>query len=402
MPEKRFFSCPLVKILKMYILKVKFIKVFVLMEPTLIKKNIKKIKDMIIDNFVVKSLKTGDIVNGKIIGKGKSSLFIDLGVIGTGIVYGREFYEAKEISKNLNIGDEVSAKIVELENEDGYIELSLKEALSTISWQKLRELQQKENAFKVKISGANKGGLLAEVEGVKAFLPTSQLSAKNYPRIDDQDPVKILKELQKFIGNEMEVNIFDMDPQEGKLILSEKIKENKNIIEKIKKYNVGDVVEGAVTAVVNFGAFIQFPVLSDSGQPAKKEEQLEGLIHISELDWKLIEDPAQIIKVGEKIKAKIIDIKTGKVYLSLKALKEDPWKGMTYKKGDVVKGKVTKFNFFGAFVEIENNIQGLCHISQFGSKEKMAESLEINKNYNFQILSLEPENHKLSLKLVKE
>jgi len=342
-----------------------------------------------------------------VIGKGKASVFLDLGKIGTGIIYGKEFYEAKRDLKNLKAEDVLFAKVVDLENEDGYIELSLAKASKELAWNTLGARKEKDEVFPVKILGANKGGLLAEVDGIPAFLPVSQLSPANYPKVEDGDSQKILKSLQKFIGAELGVKVFDLDPAENKLILSEKAKENEKIKEVLKKYKVGDVVEGEITGVVDFGAFVKFPVkISEGGEDNNKDSvsELEGLIHISEMDWQLIEDPADIVKTGQKMKAKIIDISNGKISLSLKALKKDPWQGIEkdYKKGDAVKGKVTKFNPFGAFVQITPKIQGLCHISEFSSSKNMEETLKIGDKYDFQIVSVEPAEHRMSLRLAKK
>ncbi|MBU4466831.1 S1 RNA-binding domain-containing protein, partial [Patescibacteria group bacterium] len=258
-------------------------------------------------------------------------------------------------------------------------------------WIRLKEKKDSGENILVKVLGANKGGLLATTLGVNAFLPVSQLSSANYPRVEDGDTNKILRELQKFVGQEMEVKILDIDPKEEKLILSEKIKETEKIKEVLKNYQVGDVVDGEVTGVVDFGAFIKFG-----------SENLEGLVHISELDWQLIENPANIVKVGDNVKLKIIDITNGKVSLSIRALKEDPWKGIedSYDKGKIVKGKVTKFNPFGAFIEVAPKVQGLCHISEFGSKQKMEELLKVDSEYSFEVLLLDIKEHRLLLKLV--
>lgn len=351
---------------------------------------IKKITD-IKNNFEMP--KVDDIIEGKVIGKGKAAIYLDLGIIGTGIVYGREFYEAKEKIKNLDNGSKAFLKIVGLENEEGYIELSLSQAKKDLSWDSLKEKRVEGEVFSVKITGANKGGLLSEVMGIPAFLPVSQLSVNNYPKVEGGDNQKILKALQKFIGKSMEVKIFDLDPKEDKLILSEKLKEAEKTKEFLEKYKAGDTVEGEITGIVDFGAFVKFG-----------EEDLEGLIHISELDWQLIDDPSQVIEVGEKVKLKIIDIDKEKVSLSLKALKKDPWEGIEkkFKKGDTIEGSITKFNIFGAFVQISPKIQGLCHISGFGSQKKMEENIELGKKYKFQILSLEPKDHRMSLKLIKK
>jgi len=351
-------------------------------------------KKLIDQKESLKPPRIGQIVQGKVINVGKAAIFLDLGTQGTGIIYGKEFYEAKGSLKNLNIGDSVSAKIVELENEDGYIELSLSKANKELTWKELKRIKEEEEIIKVKIQGANKGGLLTKVFGIPAFLPVSQLSPEHYPKVEGGHSQKILEKLQEFIGQELEVKLFSLDPKEENLILSEKAKEAEKIKEQLKNYKVGDIVEGEITGVVDFGAFIKFG-----------KEKLEGLIHISELDWQLIENPSEIVKVGDKTKAKIVDIsEDGKVSLSLKALKKNPWQEIEkkFKKGDIVKGKVTKFNPFGAFVQISSKIQGLCHISEFGSKEKMEESLKIGEKHNFQILSIEPKEHRMTLKLISK
>ena len=357
-------------------------------------------------NNIPKTPKVGEIIEGKVIGKGRSAVYLSLGNWSTGVIYGKEFFDAKNRLKELKINDTVFTKIVDTENEDGFVELSLTKAGKELAWETLRQRKDKNETVAVKILGANKGGLLAELSGIPAFLPVSQLSPENYPKVEGGDNQKILKALQKFIGQEMEVKIFDLDPKEEKLIISEKAKEAEKIKGLLKEYNVGDVVEGEITGVVDFGAFIKFPVKNATDGV----ENLEGLIHISELDWQLIKNPAEIVKVGEKVKAKIIEITNDKISLSLKALKKDPWDGIEgkYNKGDIVKGKVTKFNSFGAFVQIvdgsdkDSKIQGLCHISEFGSQKKMEDALEISKVYNFQISLIEPKEHRMSLKLIEQ
>lgn len=364
---------------------------------------------------------TGSIVEGMVVAKDRSALFIDLGPQGTGVIYGKEFYEVKEIIKNLNIGDTVFAKIVEMENEDGYRELSLQDATKEIGWQKLKEMKDKGEIIKVKITGVNKGGLLTNINNMPAFLPVSQLSSENYPRVSDADKQKILKELQKFIGSTLEVKILDLLAQENKLILSEKARTEQALKEIISNYKKGDIIEGKVTGIADFGVFIKFPLedvakdkivdektdQSDKHDTSVKknktpESSIEGLIHISELDWQLVQNPAEIVKIGETIKAQIININNNQVFLSLKSLKENPWEKIEkeHKKGDIIKGKVTSFSPFGAFVEIMPKIRGLCHVSEFKSQSEMEELLKIGQTYKFEILLIEPKDHRMSLKLV--
>lgn len=359
-------------------------------------------KNIIDETGFAKLPKIGEIVEGKVIGKGRAAVYFDLGNWRTGVIYGREFFEAKNELKHLKPGDSIFAKIVDMENEDGYIELSLTRAGKELAWETLKQKKDKNETITVKILGANKGGLLADVMGIPAFLPVSQLSPENYPKVEGGDNQKILKALQKFISQELEVKIFDLEPSEEKLILSEKAKDTEKIRELLKGYKVGDVVEGEITGVVDFGAFVKFSLPAEEGS---RLNSLEGLIHISELDWQLISNPAEIVKVGEKVKAKIIDIANDKISLSLKALKKDPWEGIEekYKKGDNVKGKVVKFNSFGAFVQLSDDpkIQGLCHISEFNADQRMEDSMALNQEYKFQILSIEPKDHRMSLKMTE-
>lgn len=356
-----------------------------------------EMKELIEKNNVLKPIQLGKIIEGKIIGKARSAVFLDLGPAGTGIIYGREFQEAKEEIKNLDAGDTLFAKVVDLDNEDGYIELSLNQASNEMTWGKLKEKKSKSEIVKINISGANKGGLTAEVYGLPAFLPVSQLLPENYPRVHQGDAAEIIKELQKFVGQDMEVKVFDLDPRQGKLILSEKAKEKEKIKEVLKSYNIGDVVEGEITGITDFGVFIKFPLSGTS----EDYPPLEGLIHISELDWQLIDNPADIVKVGDRVKAKIISISDNRVSLSLKALKDDPWHDFEkqYKKGDKVEGEVMKFNPYGAFVQINDKIQGLCHISEFGTKEKMEKDLKLGQKYKFEIVSIDSADHRMNLKL---
>jgi small subunit ribosomal protein S1 len=349
-------------------------------------------EDIVQKTDTQKPIKMGDIVEGVVIGTGRSSVYLDLGPQGTGIIYGREFLDEKRSLKPLQVGDHIAGKIIELENDEGYIELSLKEAGKELTWDKLQEQKDKEELLSVTVIGANKGGLLAEVLGIPAFLPVSQLSQEHYPKVEDGDSTKILLALQKFMGKELEVQIFDLDPTDQKIILSERSKERKKIKEILGQYKIGDVVEGVITGVVDFGAFVKF---------GKGEEEIEGLIHISEIDWQIIENPGDFLKIGEAVQAKIIDLSNGRASLSLKALKEDPWKEVEkkWKKFDEVQGKVTKLNPFGAFVEIEPKIQGLCHISEFGTRKRMEEVLKQGETYAFQVLEINATEHRMSLRL---
>ncbi|OGZ43592.1 MAG: hypothetical protein A2756_04755 [Candidatus Ryanbacteria bacterium RIFCSPHIGHO2_01_FULL_48_27] len=334
--------------------------------------------------------KLGDLIDGHVIVRKGVYLYVDLGVYGTGIVYGREYYNAREIIKNLAPGDAIAAKVVDLENENGYVELSLQEAGQDKMWADAEEHMKNKTPLNLKVTSANKGGLVIVWQSVPGFLPVSQLTAKHYPRVEGGDKMKILNELQKFVGKTFEVTILDIDPKEDKLIFSEKNIESEELKEILGHYVVGAEIEGEVTGVVDFGVFI------------KIEDGLEGLAHISELDWGLVENPGDLFKVGDQVRAKIINIEAGKISLSVKALKPDPWKEFAekYKKGDIVQGRITKINRFGAFVQVDNTLSGLVHVSEFASEKDMRDALQISSTYHFQILVLNSDEHKLSLSFI--
>lgn len=348
--------------------------------------------DFLLRTFSLNPYKVGDLAGGKIIEQKGSSVYVDLGPYGTGVIYGREFINARETIRSFKAGDPITAKVIDTNNENGYIELSLKEAGQEIIWREAKELERKKTNLTLPVTDANKGGLILEWKGIQGFLPASQLRLKHYPRVEGGDREKILDELRKFIGSNLAVTIIASDLDEKKLIFSEKGAEAGEIKEIIAKYKVGDILDCEITGVVDFGIFV------------KIEEGLEGLVHISELDWALIENPADFYKVGDKVKVQIIEIKDGKISLSIKALKPNPWMatGEKYKKGDIVKGVVIKFNKHGALASVEEGVAGLCHISEFGAENKMKEKLELGKSYFFQIVLFEPGDHRLILTFMDE
>ena len=328
-----------------------------------------------------------ELVEGSVILIQKSSVFIDLAPFGTGIIYGREFINAKDIIKKVNIGDIVKAKVVGVDNDEGYIELSLKEAKQALIWSEAEKAIKSKTTLELTIKEANKGGLILEWQGIAGFLPASQLKSEHYPRVEDSDKDKILKALKLLIGKRMNVVMISALPKEGKLIFSEKDNNPEERQEIVGKYKVGDELECAVAGIVDFGIFL------------KIEEGLEGLVHISEIDWGLVEDPRTMFKIGDLVKAKIIEVKDGKISLSIKALKENPWKEFenTLKKGDIVSGVVIKFNKHGALVSIKQGVAGLAHNSGFGSEEKLKKTIELGKTYNFQVTLFEPKDQRMTL-----
>ena len=338
--------------------------------------------------------KEGMILDVELMKKFPRKAYFDMGRFGTGIVYGAEVSNAREALRNLNPGEKVQAKIVALDGEEGLIELSLAEAGRQKLWAQVKDLVEAGEVIKAKIVAANAGGLMTTViEDLKAFLPVSQLSLEHYPKVPDGDRTKIAEELKKFVGQELNVKIIDANPRTNKVIVSERETLTANVKELLAAYAVGQVVDCIVSGVADFGVFVRFA----------DNPQIEGMIHISELDYKLIDNPKELVKVNDPLKAKIIDIKEGRVFLSLKALKEDPWTKLSpeIKSGATVQGRVYKFNPFGAVIALEDDLQGMVHISEFGGQEEMKKALAVGQTYPFVIDQVRTEEKRITLKTKK-
>lgn len=339
-------------------------------------------------------LKEGDVVEATLIKKTPKGLFFNLGKFGTGIVYGLELLNAREMVRDLAPGSTLPAKVTDLDGEAGYAELSLAEAGRQRLWQQVSELQESGEIVKMKITGANAGGLLGTILDLKAFLPVSQLSNDHYSQVTaDGDRQKSAEELKKFVGEELSVKVINVNPRSNKLIVSERETVGANVKELLTKYEVGQTVDGIVSGLADFGIFIKFA----------DNPQIEGLIHISEIDHRIIDNPKEIVKIGEPVKVKIIDIKESRVFLSLKALKADPWEkaGEHFKESDAVRGKVYKFNPFGATVDLDHGLQGMLHVSEFGDLEEMKKAVPLGSEHEFTIESVKPEEKRITLKLKK-
>lgn len=356
--------------------------------------------DELLENAAFTNIpKVGDLVKGKVLSTKGRQIKIDINGLMVGVVRGRELYNESDIYKNLEKGEEVEATVVDIENENGEVELSFRHAGQKRAWKDLSELSNSGEPISVKILDANKGGLIVRVGHVQGFLPVSQLAPEHYPRVAGGDKQKILEKLKSFVGQDVRVKVLDVMEDDGKLIVSEKAvweDEQKNVIAQCK---VGDVVAGEVSAVADFGAFVKF-------YPTGTSVPLEGLVHISEIAWQRIDHPRDLLKVGDNVRAEIIGIEGSKIFLSMKKLTEDPWVNVTkrYKVGDWVEGKVVKINPFGFFIELDQDIQGLAHISELSDKpvEDAGKIAKIGDTLKFRVVSIEPAEHRLGLSLREE
>ncbi len=349
----------------------------------------------LLDKDTFQAPKAGDTVTGTVISSSKAEVRLDIDGVMTGIVRGPELYVEVEEYANLKSGDEVEATVIDEENENGELELSFKYAGQEKIWGDLRDAFENKTNIKIKVVAANRGGLVASFGQVNGFLPVSQLSPEKYPRVSGGDRGKILEKLKSYVGDEMEVKVVNLEEaeKEEKIIFSEKDVWNEKQKNVIGKYKVGVVVEGNITAIADFGVFVSFG------------ENLEGLIHISELAWQRIDNPGDLFKVGDKVKAEVISLEGSKIFLSAKKLAKDPWSDVDkkYKSGQTVKGTILKVNPFGLFVELDNVIHGLAHISQLGLApgQKINDVFKVNDKKEFTVVSVEAKNHRLGLSFGK-
>ncbi|WIO45789.1 30S ribosomal protein S1 [Candidatus Southlakia epibionticum] len=333
-----------------------------------------------------KQLVAGEMVTGHVLSVRKHEVLIDLGAHGVGFVPRREVGYGRQLA----VGDEVAASVVDAELENGYSLLSLRKAAKDRGWEEVQAKMDAGEIIEVTPHDANRGGLLVEYEGVRGFLPVSQLSAEHYPRVGSADKDEILSRLNALVGQTIRVRILDCDRKANKLIFSEKEAIKDGLAERFEKLKVGDTVTGVVTGVVDFGAFVNV-------------DGIEGLIHISEISWERVNNTSDYVKVGQSVEAKIISIDKERLSLSMKQLTKDPWLDEVdkFKKGDKVEGTVTRITPFGAFVQISPAVEALVHVSEIGGGNDVdpEKVFTLNARKGFVILDIDKEGRKVSLTL---
>lgn len=334
----------------------------------------------------LKQVTQGEVIDGKVLSVRKHEILVDLGPQGIGLVPRREV----GFSRSLAEGEDVTASIVDAELDNGYVLLSLRKAAKDKGWDEVVAKFESGEIIDVTAYDANRGGLLVEYEGVRGFLPVSQLSAEHYPRVGSNDKDEILQRLSGLTNQPLKVRILDADRKANKLIFSEKEAVKEGLAARFEKLKVGDSVKGVATGVVDYGIFVNV-------------EGIEGLVHISEISWERVNNPSDYVKVGQAIEAKIIAIDKDRLSLSMKQLTEDPWLGEVdqFKAGDTVEGTVTRITPFGAFVQISPAVEALVHISELGGGDSAdpEKVFTLNERKEFVVLDIEKDSRKISLGL---
>ncbi len=336
----------------------------------------------------------GEIREGIIASISQGQILVSVGAKSEGIITGREFdLIPPEQLEKLEVGQEIPVFVINPEDSHGNLVLSLMRAMEENSWKKVEELMKSKGSYESTIRGYNKGGLIVPVEGLNGFVPTSQVSLSRRASLSGDTPEK---RWAGMVGDEIDVCVIEVDRERRRLILSERAASNEtreSVKERIlEDLAEGEVRKGRVTSLADFGAFVNI-----SGA--------DGLVHLSEISWDRIKHPSEVLKVGQDVDVKIISIDRDKkrIGLSIRQTQDDPWVARIekYAVGQLLEGKITRLTKFGAFARIEDDLEGLIHISEISEKriDHPKEVLKEGDDVTLRVIKIDPENHRVGLSI---
>ncbi len=338
--------------------------------------------------------RAGEIKQGVIASISPNQILVSVGAKSEGIITGREFdaIPQEELEK-LAVGQEIWVFVLTPEDSHGNLVLSLMRAMEEKSWFKAEELLKTKDSYGSVIRGYNKGGLIVPLEGLNGFVPASQISLSRRAGLIGDTPEK---RWSPMVGDEIDVCVIEVDRERRRLILSERAasSETRETIKDriLSELKDGDVRTGKVTSLAEFGAFVNI-------------NGADGLVHLSEISWDRIQHPSEVLKVGQEIKVKIINIDREKkrIGLSIRQLLDDPWINRIgqYEVGQLLEGTITRLTKFGAFARIEEDLEGLIHISEISERriEHPKEVLKEGETITLRVIKIEPENHRIGLSI---
>lgn len=338
--------------------------------------------------------KSGETRRGVIASISQGQILVSVGAKSEGIISGREYdlIPSEEMDK-LSVGQEIPVYVLTPEDSHGNLVLSLMRALEEESWHTAEKLLESKGSYNSVIRGYNKGGLIVPVEGLNGFVPASQVSLSRRAGLTGDTPEK---RWSPMVGEELEVCVIEVDRDRRRLILSERAastETRESVKDQIlNELNEGDIRKGRVTSLADFGAFVNI-------------NGADGLVHLSEISWDRIQHPGEVMKVGQEVEVKIISIDRDKkrIGLSLRQLQEDPWvdRIAKYEVGQLLEGTITRLTKFGAFARIEDDLEGLIHISEISERriEHPKEVLKEGDSVTLRVIKIEPENHRIGLSI---
>jgi small subunit ribosomal protein S1 len=331
----------------------------------------------------IKPFDEGDIVTGSVVKIDKDEVLLDIGYKSEGVIPGRELSIRNDVDPNevVTIGDEVEALVLQKEDADGRLILSKKRAQYERAWGKIEEIKNRDGTVEGPVIEVVKGGLIIDI-GLRGFLPASLVEMRR------------VRDLQPYVGKSLECRIIELDKNRNNVVLSRRkfleesqAEQRQEFLTSLEK---GEVRTGVVSSIVNFGAFV------DLGG-------VDGLVHVSELSWKHVDHPSEVVEVGQDVNVEVLDVdlERERVSLSLKATQEDPWRQFArqHEVGDVIEGRVTKLVPFGAFVEVDDAIEGLVHISELADHhvEKPEDEVKVHDLVPVKIIDIDLDRRRISL-----
>lgn len=337
----------------------------------------------------IKYPKEGEVISGTIVKVEKKNILVNVNNQFSGLVVSKEVGNTVDLNE-LQAGQAIDVMVLGDSVERGLLILSLKRANQIKNLTNLAKYNESSEVISVKPTEANKGGLLVDIDGLKGFIPVSQLTPLHYPRVEGADPEKILEHLEGLVGIDFKVRVINVDEAGKKIIFSEKAAIEESREKALSTLKEGDIVEGVVSGILSYGLFVTF-------------DGLEGLVHVSEIDWGHVNDPSKFAKVGMKVKVKVIGLDSEKISLSIKRLKENPWDVLAkkYKLGDSITAPISRISKFGAFMDLEGGIQGLIHLSEIshGVVKDIRDHVKVGEEVTAKIINFEPTKKRIGLSL---
>ncbi len=338
----------------------------------------------------IESYKVNEVVTGTVLIANQKMILVDLEGQFTGIITGTHMQSSTEDTGEIHPGDRIESIVIGDDRNSGLIHLSLRKASQIKLIEKLNSNFDTKEIITVVPSEANKGGLLIDLDGIKGFIPVSQLTPLHYPRVEGANSEKILEHLNKLVGKPFHVRVLNIDQGGKKIIFSEKAAIEEQRSQAMQTLKIGDVVEGNVSGILNYGLFVTF-------------NGIEGLVHVSEIDWGHVNNPHKHARIGDKVTIQIIGIEGEKISLSMKRLKANPWQVLAdkYQVGDIIEAPVLRMSQFGIFLELDGGISGLIHLSEIqGDMMKtLEEKIHVGEMMKARIITFDPTSKRIGLSL---
>jgi len=337
----------------------------------------------------IKYPKVGEVISGTIIKIEKKNILVNVANQFSGLVISKELWNTVDLEL-LEAWQSIDVMVLGDSIERGLLILSLKRANQIKSLSNLSKYNTWWEIITVRPTEANKWGLLVDIDGLKWFIPVSQLTPLHYPRVEGANPEKILEHLTGLIWVEFKVKVINVDEAGKKIIFSEKAAIELKRTDALNTLKEWDIVEWTISGILSYGLFVTF-------------DGLEGLVHVSEIDWGHVTDPSKFAKVWMKVKVKVIGLDSDKISLSIKRLQENPWDILAskYKLGDVIKAPISRISQFGAFMELVWGIQGLIHLSEISHwvVKDIRDHIKVGEEVSAKIINFDPSKKRIGLSL---